>query len=62
VGFGLHRIGLKSPDEKRAMKSMARAPPYSGFGLSEKPTFFELFFNKKLKIAKNRLLVLNFVV
>ncbi|KAG4914486.1 hypothetical protein JHK87_052043 [Glycine soja] len=27
-GFGLHRAGLKSPDEKRARKSMARARPY----------------------------------
>ncbi|KAH1248436.1 hypothetical protein GmHk_05G012031 [Glycine max] len=26
-GFGLYRAGLKSPDEKRARKSMARARP-----------------------------------
>lgn len=52
-GFGLHRAGLKSPDEKRARKSMARARPGTGFRAS--PHFFPFFFLHPMCVLKSKL-------
>lgn len=52
-GFGLHRAGLKSPDEKRARKSMAQARPGTGFRAS--PHFFPFFFLHPMCVLKSKL-------